>query len=204
MRHRVKGYKLNRTASHRVATLRSLATALFKHKRIKTTVTKAKAARMFVEPLISKAKNDSVSSRRLIARHIQDREVLKELFGTIVEKIGDRPGGYTRIVKLGNRLGDAAEMAILELVDFNDAAPAKKSSKPKASKKAPKEKVVEDAQVVEETVETEVESAEETPVVENEESAEVEAAAEETAEEVTDVKAEDVKEETEEKKEDKK
>jgi len=125
MRHRVKGYKLNRTASHRLATLRSLATALIKHKKIKTTVAKAKAARMFVEPLITKAKKDSVSARRFAARHINDREVVKELFGEIAEKVADRPGGYTRIVKLGRRQGDAAEMAILELVDFNNAGEKK-------------------------------------------------------------------------------
>ena len=117
MRHRVKGRKLGRTASHRMATLRALTTALLKHKKIKTTLAKAKATRSFAEPLITKAKNDTVANRRLVAKHINDKEVVKELFGEIIENIGDRAGGYTRVVKLGNRLGDAAEMALLELIE---------------------------------------------------------------------------------------
>ncbi|MDA3861748.1 MAG: 50S ribosomal protein L17, partial [Melioribacteraceae bacterium] len=120
MRHRVRGRKLNRTASHRLATFRALATAIIREKKIKTTVAKAKELRMFVEPLISKAKVDSVANRRHIARFIQDKEVLKELFTEVMPKVGDRPGGYTRVVKLGQRRGDAAEMAIIELVDYND------------------------------------------------------------------------------------
>jgi large subunit ribosomal protein L17 len=153
MRHRIKGRKLSRTASHRTATLRALATALIKHKKITTTVAKAKQTRLFAEPLITKAKNDSVHARRLIARHIQDKDVLKELFSEVIPKIGDRPGGYTRIVKLGNRVGDAAAMAIIELVDFNDLA----SKKPRKTKKKVAEKV-EDAIVekVEESVVEEV------------------------------------------------
>jgi large subunit ribosomal protein L17 len=150
MRHRIKGRKLSRTASHRTATLRALATALIKHKKITTTVAKAKQTRLFAEPLITKAKNDSVHARRLVARHIQDKDVLKELFSEVIPKIGDRPGGYTRIVKLGNRVGDAAEMAIIELVDFNDLA----SKKPRKTKKKVEEKV-EDA-IVEESVVEEV------------------------------------------------
>ncbi|MBZ0183906.1 MAG: 50S ribosomal protein L17 [Melioribacteraceae bacterium] len=166
MRHRVKGRKLSRTASHRLATLRSLSTALLKHKKIKTTVAKAKETRTFVEPLITKAKDDSVAARRHVARHIKDKEVVKELFTEIVEKIGERAGGYTRVVKLGSRPGDGADMAILELVDFNsvtdkkvktEAEPkaekttkAKKSEQPKA--KVKEEDVVE-AEVIEETKE---------------------------------------------------
>ena len=122
MRHRVKGRKLSRTASHRMATLRSLSTALLKHKKIKTTLAKAKELRTFVEPLITKAKDNSVNSRRFIARHINDKEVVKELFSEIVEKIGDRPGGYTRVVKLGSRPGDGADVAIIELVDRDEKA----------------------------------------------------------------------------------
>lgn len=129
MRHRIKGRKLNRTASHRVATFRNLATALLRYKKIKTTTAKAKELRLFVEPLITKAKDDSVASRRLVARHIKDREVLKELFGEIIEKIGDRPGGYTRVIKLGRRYGDAAEMSLIELVDFNDIINTEKKAK---------------------------------------------------------------------------
>jgi len=159
MRHGVKGRKLGRTASHRKATLEALATSLFRHKKIKTTLAKAKTAKTFIEPLITKAKNDSVHTRRLIASQINDRKVVQELFNVIVPKIGDRPGGYLRVVKLGQRFGDAAQMAILELVDFNDAAPKKKASAPKA-KSQPKTKAaevkeenVQDAQVIEETSE---------------------------------------------------
>ncbi len=134
MRHRVRGRKLNRTASHRLATFRALATAIIREKKIKTTVAKAKELRTFVEPLISKAKVDSVANRRHIARFIQDKDVLKELFGEVMPKIGDRPGGYTRVVKLGQRRGDAAEMAIIELVDYNDVNAKQKT--PKVESKA--------------------------------------------------------------------
>ncbi|OGV16507.1 MAG: 50S ribosomal protein L17, partial [Stygiobacter sp. RIFOXYA2_FULL_38_8] len=103
MRHSVKGKKLGRTASHRAATLRLLATALFKHKKIKTTLAKAKALRTYAEPMITRAKTDSVHARRIIAADIIDRAVVKELFSDIVTKIGDRPGGYTRVVRLGQR-----------------------------------------------------------------------------------------------------
>jgi len=148
MRHRIKGRKLGRSTSHRAATLRALATALIKHKKITTTVAKAKQTRLFVEPLITKAKKDSLHARRLIGRHIQDKDVLKELFNEVVPKIGDRPGGYTRVVKLGNRVGDAAEMAIIELVDYNEIA-SKKPRKVKQAAKDPKTETVEDAQVEE-------------------------------------------------------
>jgi len=160
MRHNVKGRKLKRTASHRLATLRALGTALLRYKKIKTTLAKAKETRVFVEPIITKAKIDSVHTRRLIAEDIHDKTVVKELYSEIVKKIGDRPGGYTRIVKLGHRRGDAAEMAILELVDFNDLVAKKKTpaKKKTASEKAePKSKKetakIEEAVVVEETKE---------------------------------------------------
>ncbi len=157
MRHRVKGRNLSRTASHRKATLRALATSLLKHKKIKTTVAKAKELRVFVEPIITKAKENSVHARRLIASDIQDKDVVKELFNEIVPKIGDRPGGYTRIVKLGNRVGDAADMAIIELVDYNAllAKKEKKENVKKAKTKAAKAEV-EDAKVIEETAKTEM------------------------------------------------
>ena len=122
MRHRVRGRKLGRTASHREALLRSLATSLFKYKRIRTTVAKAKEARSYTEALITKARKGDLHSQRQVMGVINDKEVVKELFGEIIPKIGDRPGGYTRVVKLGNRVGDAAPMAILELVDYNDIA----------------------------------------------------------------------------------
>ncbi len=152
MRHRVKGRKLGRTAAHRRATLRLLATSLFKHKKIRTTLAKAKELRRFAEPLITKAKNDTVAARRLVAREIKDKEVVKELFGEIAEKVRNRPGGYTRIVKLGQRAGDASEMAIIELVDYNEGEEVKK-------KKTKKAKVQKKA---EEKVETFQESAEDT------------------------------------------
>ncbi len=173
MRHRVKGKKLGRTAAHRKATLRALSTALIKHKRIKTTVAKAKALRTFVEPLITKAKKDTVHSRRLIAREIHDKTVVQELFNEVIPKIGDRPGGYTRIVRLGNRVGDAAEMAIIELVDYNDV----NVKKPKKSKKKAEK-------VEEKTVETKTETKEETKATaeEPQESKKEEAAEEKSAE----------------------
>ncbi|MFH1196353.1 MAG: 50S ribosomal protein L17 [bacterium] len=158
MRHGVKGNHLGRTASHRIATLRSLATHLINHKKIKTTLAKAKALRIFVEPLITKAKTDSVHSRRVIARHINDKDAVKELFGDIATKLAERKGGYTRIVKLGQRLGDGAQVAILELVDYNELLTKEKASKAKAKlaakdAKKNKDKDVQDAQVVEEVKE---------------------------------------------------
>lgn len=195
MRHRVKGKNLSRTASHRLATLRALSTALLKHKKITTTVTKAKEARSFVEPLITKAKENSVHARRYVGRQIKDKDAVNNLFGEIIEKIGERPGGYTRIVKLGNRAGDAAEMAILELVDYNEVAATPKKTKkakkttPKAEKEveAPKEEIkeedIQDAEVVDEKVDDVEEPVEEKK--------------EESSEEVkAEVKEEPVKEET--------
>jgi large subunit ribosomal protein L17 len=163
MRHRVKGRKFNRTASHRAALMNSLATSLLKHKRIKTTEAKAKEARGFVEGIITKARKNDLHARRLVMRRIHDKEVINELFNEIIPKIGDRPGGYTRVVKLGNRIGDAAGMAILELVDYNDVInkkveeskdkkEAKKQSK-EAKKAAKHSDEIEEAQVVEETKE---------------------------------------------------
>ncbi len=140
MRHRVRGRKLKRTASHRAALMRALATSLLKHKRIKTTLAKAKEARSFVEKLITKAKKGDLHSRRLVMSEIKDKEVIKELFSEIVDKIGDRPGGYTRVVKLGTRLGDAAQMAILELVDYNEAANQKAEERKSQREQKAKEK----------------------------------------------------------------
>lgn len=157
MRHRVRGRKFNRTASHRAALMNSLATSLLKHKRIKTTLAKAKETRGFVEALITKARKNDLHARRQIMSVVNDKEVVKELFAEIVPKIGDRPGGYTRVIKLGNRLGDAASMALIELVDYNDVInekfqEKKEKRKVKAEGKKGKE-VVEDAKVVEETTE---------------------------------------------------
>jgi large subunit ribosomal protein L17 len=158
MRHRVKGRKLGRTASHRKATLIALATALLKHKRIKTTLAKAKETRGFVEKLITKAKKGDLHAHKQVMDVIKDKETVKELFAEIVQKIGDRPGGYTRVVKLGNRLGDAAQMAIIELVDYNDIITAKaeerkeeKDVKAKQKKETEESEAIEDAQFVEES-----------------------------------------------------
>ncbi len=128
MRHQRKGFKLGRTKAHRDATLASLSTALIKHKAIRTTLTKAKALRMYVEPLITRSKTDTTHNRREVFRHLQNKHAVTELFGEIAAQVGDRPGGYTRIVKLGQRAGDGAEMALIELVDYNDVKPEGSSS----------------------------------------------------------------------------
>lgn len=123
MRHAKKGYKLSRTASHRRATLAALSGALIRHKRITTTLTKAKALRVYIEPLITRARVDTTHNRREVFRHLMDKVAVTELFDEISEKVGDRPGGYTRVLRLGQRQGDAAEMAVIELVDYNDSVP---------------------------------------------------------------------------------
>ena len=125
MRHNVKGRKLGRTASHRKATLNSLMTSLLKHKRIKTTLAKAKETRTFAEKLITKARKGDLNAKKQVIDVIKDKEVVKELFSEIITKIGDRPGGYTRVIKLGHRNGDAAQMAIIELVDYNEVVTAR-------------------------------------------------------------------------------
>ncbi len=155
MRHGVKGRKLSRTHSHRAALMNALATSLLKHKRIKTTLAKAKEARKHVEALITKARRNDLHARRHIMRFVNDKEVVKELFSDVVQKIGDRPGGYTRVIKLGNRMGDAASMAILELVDYNDVI-TKKAEEHKEKKEAKKEakaKAKNEEKEVEEAVE---------------------------------------------------
>jgi len=120
MRHGVKNNHLGRKTPHRKALLRNLAIQLIQHKRIVTTLAKAKALRVFVEPILTKAKKDDTHQRRVVFSYLQDKEAIKELFGTVSNKIGDRPGGYCRIIKLERRLGDAADMAMIELVDFNE------------------------------------------------------------------------------------
>ncbi len=144
MRHGDKIKNLSRTASHRKALLTNLAIELIQHKRIVTTLTKAKALRTWVEPLITKSKDNSTHSRRVVFSYLQNKEAVTELFSTVAEKIASRPGGYTRILKLGIRVGDNAEKAMIELVDFNEiygkgkgeaAAPAKKTRRAGAAKK---------------------------------------------------------------------
>lgn len=120
MRHGDKVNNLGRTASHRRALLKNLTCALIEHKRITTTLAKAKALRIHVEPLITKSKDNTTHSRRVVFSYLQNKEAIKELFGTIAPKIADRPGGYLRIVKTGFRRGDGAEMAMIEFVDFNE------------------------------------------------------------------------------------
>lgn len=128
MRHGDKINNLSRTTAHRKALLKNLACQLIEHKRINTTLAKAKALRVYVEPLITKAKNDSTHNRRLVFQKLQDKAALTELFGPISNKVADRPGGYTRIIKLQPRLGDAADMAMIELVDFNSLYNLKESA----------------------------------------------------------------------------
>ena len=193
MRHGKKHNHLGRTTSHRKAMLANMASSLIKHKRISTTLAKAKALRVYVEPLITKSKNDTTHSRRTVFAYLQDKETVTELFRDVAAKVANRPGGYTRIIKLNNRLGDNAEMALIELVDYNEVygkdtaaeekkttrrgrSKAKKADAPAAEAKAPKaEAVVEEAvvvveeaaPVVEETLATE-EATPEAPAAEEE------------------------------------
>lgn len=142
MRHNKKINHLGRTSSHREALMSNMAASLILHKRITTTVAKAKALRVYVEPIVTRAKEDSTHSRRIVFRDLQNKFAVTELFREISVKVADRPGGYTRIIKLGSRPGDQAEMAMIELVDYNpnllkdSKAPAKaKSTRRKSSKK---------------------------------------------------------------------
>jgi large subunit ribosomal protein L17 len=128
MRHRNKTNGLGRTASHRKAMLANMASSLITNKRIKTTLAKAKVLRTYIEPIITKSKNDSTANRRLAFRYLRDKYAVSELFRNVAPKIADRPGGYTRILKLGHRVGDNAEICIIELVDFNTTYNPKKKS----------------------------------------------------------------------------
>ena len=137
MRHNKKFNHLGRTASHRKAMLANMAISLIMHKRITTTVAKAKALKKYVEPLITKAKEDTTNSRRVVFSYLQNKEAIKELFSAVAEKVGDRPGGYTRIIKLGTRQGDAAQICFIELVDFDEAM-AKTETKKKSTRRSRK------------------------------------------------------------------
>jgi large subunit ribosomal protein L17 len=196
MRHRVKGKGLSRTAAHRKATFRALTKALVKEHRIVTTVTKAKELRRFVEPLITRSKEDNNLNRKVVFAALQDKETVKSLFAEVGPAAGERPGGYTRVIKIGHRQGDGAEMAVIELVDFNDVQPEGKETKKKktrragkaATKKAEAPSTVEEATVV----------SEESPSADTEATAEkVDASAEATseAEEITDESGEEKTEE---------
>ena len=139
MRHGKKFNHLGRTADHRRAMLANMAISLIMHKRITTTLAKAKALKKYVEPLITRSKDDSTNSRRVVFSYLQNKEALKELFGPVAQKVGDRPGGYTRIIKLGFRQGDAAEKAFIELVDFDEnmlKTPKAEAKKTRRSRKS--------------------------------------------------------------------
>ena len=129
MRHGKKFNHLGRKSAHRKAMLANMACSLIEHKRINTTTAKAKALKQFVEPLITKSKEDTTHNRRIVMSRLRQKEAVAELFRDVAEKVADRPGGYTRIIKLGNRLGDNAEMAMIELVDYNELYTAGKPAK---------------------------------------------------------------------------
>lgn len=195
MRHGKKFNHLGRKAAHRKAMLSNMACSLIEHKRIKTTVAKAKALRVYVEPIVTKARQGTMHSRRVVFSYLNDKYAVKELFATVVPQIGDRPGGYTRILKIGTRPGDNAEMAIIEFVDFNELAPGKTGSstgKKKRRRRGGSKKKAAEAAPVAEVEEVVEEVVEETP--------EVVEAVEETAAEATEV----VEEATEEAEDDKK
>ena len=170
MRHGKKDNHLGRTSSHRSAMLSNMAVSLILNKRIETTLAKAKELRKFVEPILTKSKDDSTHSRRTVFSYLNDKEAVKELFNVVADKIADRPGGYTRIIKLGNRLGDNAETAMMELVDFNETlllaaadkgAKTRRSRRGGAAKKAEKPAaVIEEAEVVATTVSDDLEKIE--------------------------------------------
>ena len=177
MRHGKKVNHLSRTSSHRKAMLANMACSLIEHKRINTTIAKAKALKKFVEPLITKSKSDTTHSRRMVFKSLRSKQGAAELFRDIAPKIADRPGGYTRIIKLGSRLGDNAEMAMIELVDFNELLLESKAPKKKSRRRGKKktEAAVETAEVIGEVKE------------------EAQAAKEETTEEVVEEKAPEAK-----------
>ena len=153
MRHNKKFNHLGRTASHRDAMLSNMATSLIMHKRISTTTAKAKALKRYIEPLLTKAKLDTTHSRRVVFKELQSKEAVTELFREIAQKIANRPGGYTRILRTGFRQGDAAEMCIIELVDYNEnmlkEKAAKKATRTRRSKKATTEAPVAETPVAE-------------------------------------------------------
>ena len=169
MRHGKKVNHLGRTSSHRKAMLSNMATSLIMHKRITTTVAKAKALRKYVEPLITKAKDDSTHSRRMVFSYLQDKNAVTELFREVSQKVGDRPGGYTRILRTGFRVGDAAEMCFIELVDYNDSYTQNKGGKKtkKSTRRSGKKSTETVAEKAKETVAVKTpEVKEEAPIIE--------------------------------------
>lgn len=172
MRHGKKHNHLGRTHSHREAMLENMASSLILHKRVETTVAKAKALRKFVEPILTRAKEDTYQNRRITFMHLNDKETMKELFGVVADKIASRPGGYTRIIKLGNRLGDNADTCLIELVDFNEvllSAAAEKTTattKTRRSRRSGGAKGADTKSATQATLTTDTETVDATPVVE--------------------------------------
>lgn len=190
MRHGKKINHLSRTASHRSAMLANMACSLIEHKRIQTTTAKAKALKRFVEPIITKAKaenNDNVErnthNRRIVFSYLRNKEAVSQLFAEVAEKVADRPGGYTRIIKLGNRLGDNADMALIELVDFNETYDTGAKKKSTRRRKKAADAPAQPAATKEEAPVEEVAAIEEVAAPEADAAPEVEVAAEESTEE---------------------
>lgn len=205
MRHAKKFNHLGRTAPHRKAMLSNMASSLILHKRITTTVAKAKALRKYVEPLITKSKSDTTNSRRVVFSYLQDKVSTTLLFDEVAERVAERPGGYTRIIKLGNRLGDNAEMALIELVDFNETyqQEEKKKSRTRRSRRGGKKNKTAasaETEATEETKEATAPKTEETMEIESKAKVETEDSAE--ASENTEKPSEDQETDSE-KKEDK-
>ena len=159
MRHGKKTNHLGRKTAHRKAMLANMACSLIEHKRINTTVAKAKALKMFVEPMITKSKEDTTHNRRIVFSKLRSKEAVSELFREVAPKVGDRPGGYTRVIKLGSRKGDAAEMAMIELVDYNEIYGVDKPKKKKSTRRAGKKNT--DAAPAEDTKKAEAPKKEE-------------------------------------------
>lgn len=136
MRHGKKVNHLGRKTAHRKSMLANMACSLIEHKRINTTLAKAKALKLFVEPLVTKSKEDTTHNRRIVFSRLRQKDAVTELFREVAVKVGDRPGGYTRIIKLGNRLGDNADMAMIELVDYNESYNAGNASKKKSTRRS--------------------------------------------------------------------
>ena len=168
MRHNKKFNHLGRTASHRAAMLANMTISLIMHKRITTTLAKAKALKKYAEPLITRCKDDSTNSRRVVFSYLQNKEALKELFGNVASKVGDRPGGYTRIIKLGFRRSDGSDMCFIELVDFDEnmAKTTKAAKKTRRSRRSKAAEGSEAAQPATEAPATEAPAQEEAPKAE--------------------------------------
>lgn len=159
MRHGKKVNHLSRQTGHRKSMLANMACSLIEHKRINTTVAKAKALKVFVEPLVTKSKEDTTHNRRVVFAYLRNKYAVTELFREVAAKVGDRPGGYTRIIKLGNRLGDNADMAMIELVDFNELYNAVKKEEKKTTRRSRSAKKVETAPAAEAAPATEAPAA---------------------------------------------